>query len=159
MSKFYTLKFGSGDPRTNTGLSPTLVLFYQTSNGQTLPAPGITETLVGSGLYVFTYGPTVSINFLADGGIGLSGNDRWSTGSLDPIQAVDQQLGYSTDSFGSTATDPGTVFGIVKRLQEDLEGDQFFTKATGIWQIFSRGSSTLLRQKTIANNNAQVTRS
>lgn len=155
--KNYWLVFGSGDPRTNTGLTPTFVLFYD-QNGLTLAPPGITEIFAGSGMYRFQYAATLSIAFLADGGAGLDSGSRFVRGSLDPIQAVDNKVGTIDDSFGTTLVDPATILGFVKRLQEVLEGDQFYAKATGVWNIMSRGASTLLREKTLTNDTTQVTR-
>lgn len=150
-NKIYYLKFGSGDPAPYTGLFPTFTVFN--AQGLTaIAAPGVTELPAGTGLYQFSYGPTQAVVFKADGGAGLSAGDRYISGTLDPIQAVDQQLGFSTDSFGSTSTDPGSIWGYVKRLQEFFEGDATYTKGTGIWQLFNRGSTTLLRTKTLANN-------
>jgi len=156
-TKVYYLKFGSGDPATFSGLFPTFVIFNALGS-TALAAPGITEIPAGSGYYQFQYGPTQAILFKADGGNSLSTNDRFISGTLDPVQAVDQQLGYQTDSFGSTATDPASIWGYVKRLQEFFEGDQIFTKASGIWQIFNRGSSTLLRTKSLTNTTTSATR-
>lgn len=156
-NKTYYLKFGSGDPRTNTGLSPTFITF--SAQGLTaLTPPGITETPTGLGLYQFMYGPTQAIVFLADGGSNLSEGDRYITATLDPIQAVDQQIGFATDSFGSTSSDPTTLWGYLKRILEFFEGDQTYTKATGILQIFNRGSTTLLRQKTLTNTTTSATK-
>ncbi len=149
--KVYYLKFGSGDPRSFTGLFPTFVLF-SLGGITSLPGPGITEMPNGSGMYQFSYGPTMALNFIADAGTSLQSPDRYVTGVLDPIQAVDQQLGFSTDSFGSSLTDPTTIWGYCKRFLELFEGDAIFTKSTGVWQLFSRGSSTLLRTKTMTNN-------
>lgn len=148
--KNYYLKFGTGDPASYTGLSPTFVIFA--ANGVTiLTAPGITETPAGSGLYQFVYGPTQSILFKVDGGAALSGSDRYIVGTLDPIQAVDEKVGYTTDSIGSTATDPASILGYLKRNMEFMEGNATFTKSTGVWQVYSRGSSTLLTAKTLTN--------
>lgn len=148
--KQYYLKFGTGDPASYTGLSPTFVIF--SAGGLTsIVAPGITESPAGSGLYGFSYGPTISILFKADGGSGLASGDRYIVSALDPIQAVDEKVGTTSDSFGSTATDPGSVLGYLKRNQEFLEGNAVFTKSTGTWDIYSRGSSTLLREKTLTN--------
>lgn len=156
MSKPFYMSFGSGDPRTNTGLTPTFLIFA--AGGVTaLSPPGITETPSGSGYYSFDYGPTQSIVFLVDGGSALSSGDRYIKGALDPVQAVDDKIGFTTDSFGSTAADPGTAFGFLKRLQELLEGDKIYTKSTGIWQRYNRGSTTLLRQKTLTNTTTQAT--
>ena len=155
MAKTYYLQFGSGNPMNNTGLTPTFTVF--SANGiSAQAAPGITETPAGGGLYRFTYFPTFPIVFVADGGGALGVNDRYIAGTLDPVQAVDEQIGTVADSFGSTSSDPATVFGYLKRALEFWEGNALYTKATGIWQIFSRGSSTLLRQKTLANDNTEA---
>jgi hypothetical protein len=156
-NKIYYLQFGSGNPALFSGLFPTFTIFN--AQGQTsLAAPGITEIPIGSGLYQFQYAPTLSILFLADGGAGLSNGDRFISATLDPIQAVDQQIGYATDSFGSTSTDPTTLWGYLKRLVEFNEGDSIFSKATGIWQIFTRGSTTLLRTKSLTNTTSSATK-
>lgn len=153
-TKTYYMKFGTGDPRINTGLFPTFVMF--SIGGLTaMTAPGVTETPSGSGMYQFLYGPTLAVAFLADGGSALPSVDRYVSGVLDPVHAVDQQLGFSTDSFGSTSADPTSLWGYVKRFLEFWEGDGTFTKSTGIMQYFNRGSTTLLRTKTVTNTTSQ----
>lgn len=155
--KTYYLKFGTGDPSSFTGLSPTMTIF--SAGGLTaLSAPGITETPAASGLYSFQYGPTLSILFKCDGGAALSGSDRYIIGTLDPVQAVDEKVGYTTDSYGSTVTDPSTVLGYLKRNLEFQEGNATFTKATGVWQIYSRGSTTLLKEKSLTNTTSSATK-
>lgn len=157
MAKNYFLRFGSGDPSDNTGLSPTFTIF--SALGLTaLPAPGITETPAGSGLYSFSYGPTQAIVFKVDGGAALSNSSRYITNVLDPVQAVDERIGFATDSFGSTAADPTTLYGYAKRNQEFQEGNATFTKSTGVWQIMSRGSSILLVEKGLTNNTTSATK-
>lgn len=156
--KTYWLQFGSGNPTDNTGLAPTFIQFY-TQAGATVAPPGITEIFTGSGLYRFQYAPTLSIVFVADGGALLSNSDRYVTGVLDPIQAVDEVLGQTSDSFGSTSVDPGSAMGYLKRALEFNEGNADFQKATGVWSISSRGSSTLLRTKTLTNNITEADKS
>lgn len=159
MAKQYYLAFGGGNPATYTGLSPTFTIFN--INGiSAIAAPAITESPAGSGLYGFVYGPTQSIVFQIDGGSVISTTtDRYIKGALDPIQAVDQQVGYVTDSFGSSAIDPTTLFGYLKRLLENFEGDAVFNKTAAIWSIFTRGSSTLIRTKTVTNTSSVSTKS
>lgn len=158
MSKTYWLKFGSGDPAINSGLSPTFTIF--SAMGLTaLAAPGITETPASSGLYSFSYAPTLSIVFKIDGGAALASNDRYISSALDPIQSVDEKMGNLTDSFGSTLTDPSSVLGYLKRNLEFQEGNASFNKSTGIWDISSRGSSTLLREKTLTNTTTTASKS
>lgn len=157
MAKTYYLRFGDSNPSDNTGLTPTFTVFSW--NGQTaLTSPGITETPSGSGLYSFSYGPTISILFKVDGGAALADADRYIAGALDPLQVVDERLGTVSDSFGSTYTDPSTVFAYLKRSQEFWEGNSTYTKSSGIWNIYSRGSSTLLAQKTLVNNSTSATK-
>ncbi len=153
--KSYYLKFGTGDPSLYTGLSPTLVIF-NVGGMSAVTAPGITEAPTGSGLYRFDYGATVSILFKADGGALLASGDRYIVGTLDPIQAVDEKIGTLGDSIGSTLTDPSTLFGYVKRGQEFNEGNSDFNKTSGVWSIYSRGSTTLLATKTLTNTTSSA---
>lgn len=162
-SKDYWLVFGSGDPANFTGLSPTLVLF--SAGGFTsLAAPPVTELPVGSGFYKVSYGmtqfgATVPIVVKADGGPALSAGDRYTIAVFDPVAAVDQRVGWVEDSFGTTAIDPVTVTGYVKRLVEWLEGNAVFSKSSGLWDVYSRGSSTLLREKALTNTITSATKS
>lgn len=157
MAKTYYLVFGSGNPSSYSGLSPTFTIF-STAGVTPIAAPGITETPVGSGLYSFVYGPTTSIVFVADGGAALNVNDRFIKAALDPIQSVDESVGMSSDSVGSTGTDPTTIYGQIKRMQEYNEGDMTFIKATGTWEISTRGG-TLIASKTLTNTTTSATRS
>lgn len=159
--KSYLLKFGSGDPSSFTGLSPTMTLFLA---GPTLPwsgasviAPGITEIASGVGLYTFNYNATLPIAFKADGGAALSAGDRYITGILDPIQAVDERVGFPGDSFGSTNIDPSTLMGYASRNQEVQEGDATFDKTTGTWVIQTRGGTTI-QTKVLTNLSGSVTK-
>lgn len=162
MAKTYWVTFGSSSPNPQNfaGLTPTLILFVsQGGTNLTAPTP-FTEVGVSTGFYTFTYdpSPTFAVAFIADGGAVLTNTDRYVGGVLDPISAVDTRVGFIQDSFGSTVADPTTLMGFAKRFQEFFEGDMTFTKATAIWQIFNRGSSTLLRQKNLSNNTTQATK-
>jgi hypothetical protein len=183
--KTYWLKFGSVSASSYTGLFPTMTIFN--SLGITaLAAPGITEIPAASGLYRFQYDPTTSIAFQCDGGATLTNSIRYIVGSIDPNDKVDEDitslgssvsaigqtllglgstvisfnefLGTTASSFGSTAIDPVTVFGAVKRLQEILEGNATFSKTTGTWNIYSRGASTLLRVKTLTDGQTSTSK-
>ncbi len=152
--KTFSLQFGSGDSRLNSGLTPTFLIFYSPTLGQTLSPPGITEMLAGSGFYNFIAGTTATIEFLAFSGGSLSATDAFIKGVLDPVLAIDQQIGQPTDSFGSTLTDPSTLFGHANRRQEWDEGAARFNKLTSTWDVYSRGSSTLLQEKTLSNSSS-----
>lgn len=173
-TKTYWLKFGSGDPRPYTGLTPTFLQFFD-NTGQTLSPPSIAEVKYGgataSGMYGFSYNisSTQSICFLAFSVTLLANtNDRYVSGILDPVQAVDQPvvatgitisgmaatllalgssssiansfIGSTASSIGSTSVDPTTVFGFLKRMTEFLEGDNVFYAAGGTWLIYNRAS-------------------
>lgn len=147
MAKEYYLNFGA----TNTGLTPTFTVFAM--GGVTaVAAPGITETTLAPGVYQFQYTPTFSILFEAVGASVLI------TGGLDPVQAVDLQIGQPSDSFGSTAVDPATLMGYMKRNQEVQEGDAVFNKSSAVWSVSSRGASTLLFEKDLTNSTTQATK-
>lgn len=158
MSYKYGLTFGSGDSRNFSGLSPTFVIFV-TEGGTNLTAPAVTE-IPSTGLYYFTYTPsaTYTVFFEADGGSSVTDASlRYVKGNLDPIASVDQNLGFLPDTYGTTAA-PTTVFGFVKRDNEQWQADSTFSKTTGIWQQYAKGTSTLLYQKTLTNSLAQVTK-
>jgi len=157
MSKPYGFAF-SDDPRTTTGLAPTFIIFINITSGATYAPPGVTE-IFGTGGYYFTYGPTTAIYFQLDGGNSLADSARYIKGILDPISVVDERVGDTSASIGSTSVDPTTVMGYVKRNLEFLEGDQTFDKSSGAWVISSRGSSTALVGKTIANTSTSTSRS
>lgn len=158
MANNWYLKFGAGNPATNTGLTPTFTLF-RLEGITALVAPGITETPAGSGLYRFQYTPTMSISFVVDGGAALSDSDRYISGAIDPNLVPVNQIGTLSDSFGSTSTDPTTLIGWAKRNQEFQEGDSTFDKSSGVWSVSSRGSSTLLVEKTLTNTTSEATKS
>ncbi len=176
--KTYWFTFSTQDPRTYTGLSPTFVQFVN-QVGQTISPPGITESPAGFGLYRanYTVGVSTSVAFLLDGGATLSPFIRYISGnifeqnSLDDIGAtlvaigntaassnVSALIGSTVSSFGSTSVDPSTVFGYLRRSQEVQEGNQTFLKASGLWSIYSRGSSTLLATKFLNSDTTGVTR-
>lgn len=183
MAKQYYFYFGNANPSSYTGLSPTFTLFNLNGTTPTTP-PGISELAAGSGIYGFQYGITASVAFVIDGGATLTtASIRYIVNVLDPVNSVDQVLGYApsttqgpttalayldrlnnavgytADSFGSTLSDPASVMGYCKRNLEFNEGNKVYTKSTGIWDIYSRGSSTLLREKALTNTSSSATSS
>jgi len=78
--------------------------------------------------------------------------------NLDPVDALDVTVGYTASSFGDTNGVASDLFGYVKRIKENLEGNATFLKSSGQWQIFSSGSSTLLAVKTLTNSTTGVTK-
>ena len=161
MKTFWISPADSSAPlATYTGLSPTFTLFTDETGALVTP-PGITESPAASGVYRFQYGPTLAMFGQIDWGGSVPGSTRYTRVALDPIQAVDERVGgilNNNDSIGSTAIDPTTVIGFVKRLQELLEGDASFLKSTGEWQIFDRGGTLLLRSKQLTNTATSATK-
>jgi hypothetical protein len=127
------------------------LIFWSPTLGTPVLPPGISEILTGSGFYNFSIAVTTTIEFLAYSGGSLSATDSYIKGVLDPVLAVDQQIGQPTDSFGSTNIDPTTLFGHANRRQEFDEGAAVYNKSTTLWDVSSRGSSTLLMEKTLTN--------
>lgn len=156
--KNYWITFGTQDPRTYTGLSPTFILYFN-QLGATQTPPGITEVLTGSGFYSFqaSIGWSQSFAFLVDGGASAT-TARYVRGNLDASDSLDLTVGWTGSGFGSTSSDPGDIFGMAKRTQENLEGNATFLKSSGVWNIFSRGSSTLLSVKTLTQNTTGITK-
>lgn len=260
--KNYGVRFGSGDPRTYTGLTPTFLLFLNMASQTTVAPPGITEVIASSGLYTFQWGATTPIAFLIDANSTAPGNTgRYVTGTLDPADRSDEYgnslmaygasilaigttnfalgttnvalgttnvalgttnvalgtsnvaignsitaqgvtltalglttlrlaqltqsdtqalllvtgelgdtliaigntiaqgfsfqiagIGSTASSFGDSTTMPTNLFGYLKRIQENLEGNSSYNKVGGAFTISSRGSSVVLASKTITNS-------
>lgn len=107
--KYYSLKFGSGDPRTYTGMNATFLYFVNMTNGATLAPPAITESLTGSGIYQFQWGTTTPIAFLADAATTSPGAAlRYITGELDPADRADE-YGASMIALGTTHIGQGVT--------------------------------------------------
>ena len=175
--KTYYIQFGSGNPQNFAGLTPTFSLF-QAPTGLTnqfgltyavgytsVTAPVIFEIGVSVGIYSFGYDPlfnplgaTAPIVFTADGGGALSNADRYRCAVLDPIQSVDQRIGFLGDSYGSTLLDPTSALGYLRRSLELWEGQASFNKQTGVWTIFDRGGTLALRFRTLTNVSTTATK-
>lgn len=189
MAKTYWVSFGNTLISTFSGLSPTFIQFWNAS-GSTITPPAISEIGSSSGLYKFTYTPTVSIGFVIDGFTTmLSSSERFIAGSLDPSDNIDgfmgttllgigatiagigntlsaigsssnilALIGSTGSTFGGVGTDPLDLFGYMKRAQEFWEGNDSFSKATGVWSIYSRGASYQIQSKTLSNDVTGVTK-
>lgn len=246
--KNYGVRFGSGDPRTFTGLSPTFLFFVNMATGATVTPPSIAELFANTGVYNFSWGTTTPIAFLVDAATTTPGaNGRYVSGQLDPSDRGDEYaatmiaigtsqisqgvsilafgssltafgvtslaysssqialgtstltqlintgatlwvigtsiygqgvsmnalgvtilssvnnniagIGSTASSFGTASTDPVDLFGYLKRIQENLEGNNTYNKVSGAFTMLSRGSSYTLANKTITNSVSLVTKS
>lgn len=137
----------------NQGTTLTAIGVTSSATGTTLVATGGTLVAIGNSLSVLSVGSTLNALGSTLSAIGSSLSGIGST-----ITQFATYLGTTSSTFGTTATDPATMFGYLKRIQENLEGNSTFTKATGVFDIYSRGSSTLLIEKTIAQSTVSVTK-
>jgi hypothetical protein len=164
----FLFQFGNGNPSIFTGLSPTFIVFNAIAIGAT-SAPGVTEVPTSTGLYYTQYTPLSPIAFVLDGTSSISGPQRYISGFFDPT--VSSIIGTLNDSFGSTAADPTSIIGYLKRLQETNEGNNVFTKQSGNFQLWSRGitfaigssvyagSSAMLINKLVSDSGSIITKS
>jgi hypothetical protein len=105
LPKVYFIQFGTGDARNFSGLSPTFLIFAD-SSGATFSPPTIKEINSSWGNYgfSFTFSSTLPIYFQADGATsGLSSSNRYVSGVLDPVQAVDQSINGIGNTLGLVA--------------------------------------------------------
>lgn len=185
-TKAYYLRFGSGNPATNSGLSPTFIVFR---NGAGVTTPPSIAELSTTGIYKFDYECTGTVSFVCDGATtGLATNDRYVAGALDIsdrqnefIGLITDAVGFSTvfgqilqnqafgstliarvgttaDVIGNTLTDPTTLYGYLKRAENVLEGRSTYTKATGVLQSFDKTGATTLISRTINDTGLTVTK-
>lgn len=67
-------------------------------------------------------------------------------------------IGSTASSYGTDTQDPTDLFGYMKRIQELLEGNAAFSRQNQVWNLLSRGSTTLLRSKIIGTDTVGVTK-
>ena len=139
-------------------LDPFYNLNTQLANqGTTLVSIGNTGIALGTtglGFGVTTYGYAVSIYAEM---LTLSANSTSLAVGASILNSISDRIGTTASSFGDLSTDPGTLYGYLKRNQEFQEGNAAFTKLSGQWNIQSRGGS-LIAQKTLQNSASQVTK-
>lgn len=146
---FSTLVYGSS--LTAQGVTLTAIGFSTLVYGNSLMAQG--STLFGFGVSTIAFGVTsiaIGTSLTAQGvSLFALGTSSVALGSF---------IGSTASSFGTTGIDPSTVIGFLKRAQEIAEGNQTYTKSTGVLDLLTRGS-TLLREKTISDTSATTTKS
>lgn len=134
------------------------IITQLTNTGTTLVAIGNTSIALGTtgaalGTTAVAWGAAIGSTL---GAIGSSLSAVGASGFAQG-QTLIGLMGTVSSSIGSTAIDPTTVMGFLMRAQELAEGNNTYTKATGILDLFSRGG-TLLREKTIADSTTQTTK-
>lgn len=67
-------------------------------------------------------------------------------------------IGSTASSFGDSSTDPVDLFGYLKRIRENLEGNRSYIKPSGALSLNARNGTTLIT-KTITNSVSMTVRS
>jgi hypothetical protein len=157
MAVNYLLQFGSGDPRTFTGLAATFLVFKDVSGTNVTP-PGITEVPSSTGLYYFSWGTTTSIFFLADAATTSPGSaGRYVAGNLDPLDRLSEvgatliALGSSGVALGTTAVALGTTAVALGNTQIALETNQGTTLVAVGNSSIALGTSLYSLEQAIAS--------
>lgn len=126
------------------------ILEAQDQFGITLAAIGTSLTAFGNtAIAIGNSGIALGVSHIAQGNTLIA---------LGQSSALFSFIGSTASSFGSTSLDPVDLFGFLKRAQEINEGNETFTKSSGLLDFYSRGSSTLLREKTIIDSTTTTTK-
>ncbi len=126
--------FAQGSTLFGFGVSNLAIGVSILAQGVSLTAQGI--TLFGQGVSLFALGTTSTAYAIANG----------------------LAIGSTASSYGSTSVDPVDLYGFLKRARELSEGNQIYTKATGILDLYVRGGATLLIEKTISDTAATTSK-
>ena len=177
--KSYYLRFGTRNPATYSGLSPTFIV-WGNALGVTTP-PAISE-ISGTGIYSFDYECNGTVAFVCDGATtGIQAADRYVAGSLDISDRIDEftgkagdiagfsslygqvlsnvtNIGTTADPIGDNLTDPTTLFGFLKRAEAAIEGQSDCTKGTGVLNTYDKTGATLINSRTISESGTSVTK-
>ncbi len=130
--------------------------------GTSLMAQGF--TLFGFGVSGFAQGVSLSaqnVSLLAYGSsLTAQGNSLFALGTTSTAYAIANGLaiGSTASSYGSTSVDPVDLYGYLKRARELAEGNQIYTKATGLLDLYVRGGATLLIEKTISDTSTTTSK-
>lgn len=157
-----TSQIAQGVSIISQGVSLTAQGVSILSFGVSLTAQNVTLTAIGFsnlvyGISLFALGTTgVALGTTAVAGINALGSGF--TGIGNSLVALGGYIGSTASSYGSTSIDPVDLFGFLKRAQEMAEGNQTYTKGTGLLDFYNRGSSTLLREKTISDTSSSTTK-
>lgn len=130
--------------------------------GTTLSGFGLSNIALGNtNLTLNSIGLTALASFgqtqIAEGATLVAiGNSLAAIGfSLGGIAGL---LGTTLSTIGSTAISPGDVMGFLMRAREFAEGNQTYTKSTGVLDYYVRGGVTLLIEKTVSDTSTSTTK-
>lgn len=139
--------------------------------GSTLVAIGTTNIALGTtnfalgttavalGTTAVSWGSAIGATQVAEGAtIVAIGNTLLGIGNT--VSAIGPSLyaliGTTASLIGDNVTDPSTLFGYMKRVNELVQGQETFTKGTGVLDMYDRTGATLLNERTITNSASTV---
>lgn len=147
---------GAFDPQDNMSATLTVMGASLSVMGGSLSVMGGSLSVMGASLSVMGSSLNVMGSTLFGIGSTVTGIGNTLAGMVGASGFL-TLLGDTSSSFGSTSVNPTTVFGFLKRSQEYAEGNRTYAKASGVLDYYSRGSSTLLIEKTITDNTSGTT--
>lgn len=152
--------FAAGSTLTQIGTNLTNQGATLVAQGSTLSSIATTTTGLGTTLTALNVNVTNNATYIANAGATLVATGATLSAVAATLATMSELMGSTQSSFGSTNVDPLTLFGYMRRLQEIAEGNQVYTKATGLFALYSRGSgtTTMLRQLTVTDNVTSTTR-
>ncbi len=115
------------------------------------------SSLLSSSVSLMAQGVSLTAQGLTSFGQGTSLFALGTTATAYAIQ-TGLAIGSTASSYGSTSIDPVDLYGFLKRARELAEGNQIYTKATGILDLYVRGGATLLIEKTISDTAATTSK-
>ncbi len=156
---------GMGLTLVGQGLTITVMGNSMATMGNSLSVMGVSLSTMGNSLSVmggslsaigttlFGMGGSLSV---MGGSLSVMGTTLLGMGiSLNGLAGV---LGTTASSYGSTGTSPTDIMGFLIRARELAEGNQTYTKATGVLDLYVRGGITLLAEKTISDTSTNTTK-
>ena len=154
--------FGQLDPSDRIDYFGTSILAI----GNTSVAIGTTTvaqlsnegtTLVAIGNTSIAYGGTILAD-LVNQGLTLVAIGNTTAGIGTSLTVVVAGIGSTASFIGNSSTYPVDLFGYMMRLDALLEGQQQFTKGSGLLNMYDLTGATLLSARTITNSASLVTK-
>jgi hypothetical protein len=186
-TKSYYLRFGSGNPSSYSGLAPTFIVWRNAAGVTTSPSIAEVST-TGIYTFTYEINGTVAF-VADGATTGLATADRYIAGALDisdrlnefvgrasdsvgfstlfgqaflgltSIGAVSSLIGTTSSVIGDSLTNPSSLFGFLKRIENVQEGQSIYTKATGGLNLYDKTGATLLASRSISDSGSTITKS
>lgn len=136
------------------GIGTTLVYV-----GDQVLALGVTNQAIGVTLVQGQANIGTTLVAIGNTVLGIGNTLIGISGLAVSLAGIETAIGSTASLIGDNVTDPATLYGYLKRLQNWNEGDSVYTKATGVWEVSAIGGNTLLASKTLDETLTTVTKS